>query len=115
MNVCCLYYCYCVTSHYIILLLIISNCSLVFTNSVDSTLPWPLRLYESSDCVIELVLGHKLISRNESNYMCMLHWYGSDGSHYKVDLRKLIRKERRKVCTSIQIHLKSVHIPMASK
>ena len=76
----------------------------LLANSADSTLPWPLRLYESSDCVIELILGHKIdleISRNNSNYMCMLHWYGSDGSHYKVDLRKLIRKERRKVCAGV--------------
>ena len=69
--------------------------------TVRQHLPWPLRVYESSDCVIELCMAYRvdLEHRTESkvNYMALLHWYGSDGSHYKLDLRKLIRKEYRKV------------------
>ena len=40
-------------------------------------------------------------ANSEVNYMALLHWYGSDGSHHKLDLRKLIRKEYRKVNDTI--------------
>ena len=71
------------------------------TLTVRQHLPWPLRVYESSDCVIELCMAYRVDleyhTKSEVNYMALLHWYGSDGSHYKLDLRKLIRKEYRKV------------------
>ena len=69
--------------------------------TVRQHLPWPLRVYESSDCVIELCMAYRVDleyhTNSEVNYMALLHWYGSDGSHYKLDLRRLIRKEYRKV------------------
>ena len=65
-------------------------------------------MYESSECVVELLMGHKLdleyhkyMQSTESNYMCFLHWYGSDGTHRKIDLRKIVRRERKKVHTSV--------------
>ena len=43
-------------------------------------------------------------ANSEVNYMALLHWYGSDGFHHKLDLRKLIRKEYRKVNDTICLH-----------
>ena len=64
-------------------------------------IPYPLRLYESSHCVVELSLSRKsdIINPGDPvvNYMTVLHWYGTDGSHHKVDLRKLIRKKYKQV------------------
>ncbi len=54
--------------------------------------------------MVELLMGHTNDLQytsdqfaKESNYTCLLHWYGSDGSQRRVDLRKLIRKERKRV------------------
>ena len=75
--------------------------NILSTLTVRQHLPWPLRVYESSDCVIELCMAHRVDleyhTNSEVNYMSLLHWYGSDGSHYKLDLRRLIRKEYKKV------------------
>ena len=84
-------------------------CTFFFpTLTVRQHLPWPLRVYESSDCVIELCMAYRVdleyYSESEVNYMALLHWYGSDGSHHKLDLRKLIRKEWKKVNDTICLH-----------
>lgn len=59
----------------------------------------PHRIYESSSCVVELSLGyHEGMDNSKcSNYAAILHWYGSDGSLHKLDLRKLIRKKAKQV------------------
>ncbi|XP_065914704.1 uncharacterized protein [Dysidea avara] len=62
--------------------------------------PQPLRLLDTEWCSVELVVGqshdHSLYSQRQtpvsSCYHTILHWYGTDGSHVKLDLRKLIRK-----------------------
>lgn len=68
-------------------------------SSSESSLPWPLRLFESSWCTVELLAAHKLDMDNrgitESNYYTMLHWYDSDGSKHSLDLRKLIRNKMK--------------------
>ena len=54
---------------------------------------------------MELVVGqthdHSLKTYREifksSCYHTILHWYGTDGSHAKLDLRKLIRKAAKDV------------------
>lgn len=65
------------------------------------TLPHPLRLYESEDCAVELVMAcavdAELPDLPASNYLAQLHWYGSDGSHHRLDVRRLIRQHRKKV------------------
>ena len=71
-------------------------------SSGESSLPYPLRLFESSWCTVELLAAHKLdmdqrTSITESNYLTVLHWYGSDGSRHSLDMRKLIRHEMKKV------------------
>uniref|UniRef100_A0A1X7UZZ4 Uncharacterized protein n=1 Tax=Amphimedon queenslandica TaxID=400682 RepID=A0A1X7UZZ4_AMPQE len=67
------------------------------SNITLSNFPYPLRLFESSQSVIELSLGNRtcisgLHNSMVANYMAVLHWYGTDGSHHKVDIRKLIRR-----------------------
>lgn len=77
----------------------------MFTNSLSldnkQDLVWPLRVYESSNCVVELSLAYKrdfeISTTCKVNYMAVLDWYGTDSSHHKVDLRRLIRKEYKKV------------------
>ncbi len=81
------------------------TCTCIIMILGNSTLPWPTRLYESNDCVIELSMGfklqqsstHQFFEKAECNYMCVLHRYHSDGTHTKIDLRKILRKERKKV------------------
>ena len=94
-------YNYC--NHHSTVFLIIIHVSHLYPSDF-STLPWPLRVYESEECVVELLMGHNNDLQytadqfaKESNYTCLLHWYGSDGTQRKVDLRKLIRKERKRV------------------
>ena len=74
---------------------------LLFAEKTPPYIPYPLRLYESSHCVVELSLSRKsdIINPGDPvvNYMTVLHWYGTDGSHHKVDLRKLIRKKYKQV------------------
>jgi len=67
--------------------------------------PQPLRLLDTEWCSVELVAGqthdHSLygydISPVSSCYHTILHWYGKDGRHAKLDLRKLIRKAAKDV------------------
>lgn len=40
----------------------------------------------------------------DSNYLAKLHWYGTDGTHHELDLRKLIRKEMKKVLTPVSCY-----------
>ncbi|XP_065915005.1 uncharacterized protein [Dysidea avara] len=62
--------------------------------------PQPLRLLDTEWCSVELVVGqthdHSLYAQRQapmsSCYHTILHWYGTDGSHAKLDLRRLIRK-----------------------
>ena len=53
---------------------------------------------------MELVEGSttdvEFSERIESNYMAVLHWYDNDGTHRKLDVRRIIRKSLRKVCTN---------------
>ena len=68
--------------------------------------PQPLRLLNTEWCSVEIVTGH---SHDYSVSGCgmsrcpvycfhtMLHWYGSDGTHAKLDLRKIIRKRVKDV------------------
>ena len=67
--------------------------------------PQPLRLLDTEWCSVELVVGqthdHSLQAYQQSPmsscYHAILHWYGTDGSHAKLDLRKLIRKAAKDV------------------
>ena len=79
----------------------------IFLRAELCLLPWPLRLFESEQCVVELVEGSttdaELSMRLESNYMAVLHRYDSDGTHRKLDVRRIIRKSLRKVCTNTSL------------
>ena len=55
-----------------------------------------------------LTLDVELSEKVESNYMAVLHWYGNDGAHRKLDIRRAIRKSLRKVCTLIQAYLHTI-------
>lgn len=62
---------------------------------------------------MELIEGSTLdvefSEKVESNYMAVLHWYGNDGAHRKLDIRRAIRKSLKKVCTLIQAnHLHTI-------
>ena len=61
---------------------------------------------------MELIEGStldvELSEKVESNYMAVLHWYGNDGAHRKLDIRRAIRKSLRKVCTLIQAYLHTI-------
>ena len=67
--------------------------------------PQPLRLLTTDWCSIELVAGysHDLTVYCRQNrattscYHAMLHWYGNDGTHAKLDIRKIIRKSVKDV------------------
>ena len=76
------------------------------------TAPQPLRLLTTDWCSVELVAGYShdlsIYSQrhrpNTSCYHTMLHWYGSDGTHIKLDIRRIIRKSIKDVSTlSIQL------------
>ena len=73
----------------------------ILMSTGESSLPWPIRLYESSKCTVELTMAQtQVVYENdlkESNYLAVLHWYGSDGRVLKLDLRTLIRQEMKKV------------------
>ena len=70
--------------------------------------PQPLRLLKTDWCSVELVAGYshdlsfyKMRKRpNTSCYHTMLHWYGSDGTHVKLDVRRIIRKSIKDVSIS---------------
>lgn len=71
--------------------------------------PQPLRMLQTEWCSVELVAGyshdlsvHVSYDRpNTSCYHTMLQWYGSDGVHAKLDIRKIIRKSVKDVSNSI--------------
>lgn len=72
--------------------------------------PQPLRLLKTEWCSVEIVAGHShdftLSSSGMSRcplycFHTMLHWYGSDGTHAKLDIRKIIRKCVKEVRTQI--------------
>ena len=58
-------------------------------------------MYESPKCTVELTMAQAQVAYThdlfESNYLAVLHWYGSDGRVLKLDLRTLIRREMKKV------------------
>lgn len=63
-------------------------------------LPQPLRVFENDECVVELLVTSTTDlegSTYESNYHASLQWYGCDGRQGKLDVRRLIRKQLRKV------------------
>ncbi|XP_065916020.1 uncharacterized protein [Dysidea avara] len=68
--------------------------------------PQPLRLLDTEWCSVELVVGqthdHSLrgVPPISSCFHTILHWYGTDGSHAKLDLRKLIRKAAKDSLTN---------------
>ena len=62
--------------------------------------PWPFRVFENDECVVELLATSTTDlegSKAESNYHASLHWYGRDRRRGKLDIRKLIRKQLKKV------------------
>ena len=69
--------------------------------------PQPLRLLTTDWCSVELVAGYShdlsVYGRrhrpNTSCYHTILHWYGSDGTHVKLDVRRIIRKSIKDVST----------------
>ena len=76
--------------------------------------PQPLRLLKTDWCSVELVAGYSHdLSVNHGRptsgcYHTILHWYGSDGSdgtHAKLDIRKLIRKSAKDVSTMDAVRL----------
>ena len=75
-------------------------------------MPWPLRVLESDQCIVELQLASitdvEVADLPESNYHASLHWYGQDGTQGKLDLRKLVRKQLREVNVSTVDELKSL-------
>ena len=74
----------------------------------DMAMPWPLRVFESEreGVVVELVMtgsvdpelgmyfGEDPLWTNQS---AVLHWY-CGSSHCQLNLRSIIRRERKKVC-----------------
>ena len=56
-----------------------------------------MELVEGSTTDVELSM------RIECNYMAVLHWYDNDGTHQKLDVRRIIRKNLRKVCTNTSL------------
>ena len=73
-----------------------------------SSLPWPVRVFESDTCVVELtvVSTRADISLREgqfANHSAWLNYYGSDGTRKKVDLRKMIRRKLREVHNVVYI------------
>ena len=73
--------------------------------------PQPLRLLTTDWCSVELVAGYShdlsVIYKHNvpttSCYHTVLHWYGSDGTHAKLDIRKIIRKSVKDVRIVIEI------------
>ena len=72
--------------------------------------PQPVRLLKTAWCSVEIVAGNSHDFSLSSGigvptycFHTMLHWYGSDGTHAKLDIRKIIRKcvkdVRINVCT----------------
>ena len=67
--------------------------------------PQPVGLLTTDWCSIELVVGysHDLSVYGRSNlprtscYHTVLHWYGSDGNHAKLDIHKITRKSVKDV------------------
>ena len=82
-----------------------TTCKLLYYFLAGYAPPQPLRLLDTEWCSVELVVGqthdHSLQSMPQtpvsSCYHTILHWYGTDGSHAKLDLRKLIRKAAKDV------------------
>ena len=66
----------------------------------EFALPWPLRILESEQCIVELQMMSSVdleSSRKTINHRATLHWYGQDGQRKRLDLRKLIRLKLREV------------------
>ena len=66
-------------------------------------LPWPLRLLETDQCVVELHMTSTIdleapYDTCYSNYHATMMWYGQDGTQSRLDIRKLIRKQLKQVC-----------------
>ena len=84
---------------------------IVFFCAAKLAAPQPVRLLKTEWCSVEIVAGHShdfsvvnsCIGIPTYCFHTMLHWYGSDGTHAKLDIRRIIRKcvkdVRMNVCT----------------
>ena len=69
------------------------------------SLPWPQRLFDCEQFVVELLVTSTVDVESrctsrlimDGNYHASLHWYGSDGTQKKLDIRRLVRKQLRQV------------------
>lgn len=74
--------------------------NVMYSLADQDTLPQPLRLFESKQCVVELLVLSSPdfpLDSSKHNYHATLHWYGQDDIQRKLDIRKLIRKELKQV------------------
>ena len=61
------------------------------------SLPWPLRLLETDQCIVELQMTSTIDLESEyhecySNYHATMTWYSQNGTQSRLDIRKHIRK-----------------------
>ena len=65
-------------------------------------LPWPLRLLETDQCIVELQMTSTIDLEAQydgchSNYHASMTWCGQDGTQSRLDIRKHIRKQLKQV------------------
>ena len=99
-------------------------CSLILTIhtlfcAAKLAAPQPVRLLKTEWCSVEIVAGHSHDFSMTSCYnsrspaYCfhtMLHWYGSEGTHAKLDLRRIIRKCVKDVRRLIHVLISGLYI-----
>ena len=80
-------------------------------------LPWPLRLLETDECIVELQMTSTVdleaaYGTCYSNYHATMMWYGQDGAQVRLGVRKHIRKQLKQVCECTHVLYIHVHVPL---